>query len=260
MKFGVCGGPDVAKIAAQAGYDYFEGGVGGLLKPLESEEAFRQALAEIRAVPIPCEALNLFVPAHLKITGPTADLAVLTDYVGRVCLRAREAGVRVIVFGSGGARQIPDGFDHAEALGQIVAFCRMCGPLAERHGLTIAIEPLRSAECNVITRVAEGADLARRVGHPAVRLLVDAYHWVQEEEPAADIEAAGDLLRHAHIATYAKRLAPGAEPCDFVPFFRALVASGYDARVSIEGGIPNPAEELPRSLAVMKQALAEAHR
>ena len=37
------------------------------------------------------------------------------------------------------------------------------------------------------------------------------------------------------------RKAPGIEPYDFVPFFRALAAAGYDGRVSVEGGLP-PAE------------------
>jgi sugar phosphate isomerase/epimerase len=59
-------------------------------------------------------------------------------------------------------------------------------------------------------------------------------HWALEQDSVEDVVAAGSLLRHTHIAAYRTRLAPGAEPCDLIPFFRALKAGGYDGRLSIE--------------------------
>ncbi len=50
-------------------------------------------------------------------------------------------GIGIIVFGSGGARRIPEGFDRQRAHGQLVAFCRMVGPIAREHGVIIAVEP-----------------------------------------------------------------------------------------------------------------------
>ena len=98
-------------MAAEFGYDYFEWTVGGLLKPLEGEDAFAAALAAVRAAPLPCPAVNCFLPAELKVTGPAVDPAALDRYVTTACRRAETAGVRVIVFGSGAARRVPDGFD-----------------------------------------------------------------------------------------------------------------------------------------------------
>lgn len=253
MQFGVCGDPALAPVAAHAGFDYLEGSVGGLLKPREPESAFEAALKVLREAPLPCPALNGLMPGdQLKITGKTADLAQLRKYVATTLERAERAGVRIIVFGSGGARQVPEGFGLQDARDQLTAFCAMLGPIAQRHGVTIVVEPLNRAECNILNTVSECAILVRNVGHPAVRLLVDAYHFLRESDSYADIVASGDIVAHAHVATSPVRRAPAAEPCDFAPFFQALARAGYNGRVSIEAGLREPAVELPAALALLK--------
>ncbi len=252
MRYGVCGSPEIAVPAAAAGFDYFEWSVGGLLKPLEDDAAFQSALKEAQSAPLPCEALNVFVPAQLKITGPEVNFTDLQRYANTAFDRAEKAHVRTIVFGSGGARQIPQGFPLAAAWDQLVEFCHMIGPLAEEHGVTIAIEPLNKQECNVINSVSEAVALARAVQHPAVRVLVDAHHWSKDQDKAEDIVSAGPLLAHAHIATLANRRAPGAEPHDFATFFSALQQARYNERLSIESRIDDPASELPAALELFK--------
>lgn len=254
MRYGVCGNPGIAVPAAEAGFDYFEWSVAGLLKPLEDEASFQEALNQARSAPLPCEALNVFVPAQLKITGPQADIKKLYSYAATALQRAEKAEVKVIVFGSGGARHIPDNFPRPAAWDQLVEFCGMLSVLAELHGVIIAIEPLNRQECNVINSVPEALALARAVQHPAIRVLVDAYHWCMEREKPADLIEAGPLLAHAHIATLANRLPPAAEPHDFSSFFTALQEACYDERMSIEGRIDNPPLELPAALELMKTA------
>ena len=246
MQFGVCGAPSIAASAARAGFDFFESTVGALLKPRESEDAFLAALAESRAAALPCPVVNCFVPGDLKIAGPDVEFRALEEYVTATFERAGRAGVGVIVFGSGAARQIPERFDAGEARGQLVRFCSMFAPIAQRHGVVVAMEPLNRQECNVLNTVGECAAMVREVAHPGLRLLVDAYHLLRDGDSCADIAANGDLLRHVHIATIPNRLAPGAEPCDFSPFFDALIKAGYNGRLSIEGNIPSPESVLPR--------------
>lgn len=258
MHFGICGGPELAAVAKQAGYDYWEWSVPGLLKPLEDDAAFTAALKAARATGLPCPVLNCFLPGTLKVTGPAADLAALRAYVTTAFARAKEAGVTHIVFGSGGARQVPEGFDHAEASRQIAAFLKMAGPLARASGVTIAIEPLNPKECNILTSVAEGAAMVRTVDHPAVRLLVDGYHMLRSDNRPEDVEKNGPLFVHTHVATKENRQMPGTEPCDLAPFFRALVRGGYTGRLSFEGKCEADAAKLAAGLAVMKQLEKDA--
>ena len=253
MQFGVCGDMGLAAIAAKASYDYGEWSVAAVLKPRESEDAFRASHDALRRVALPYPVLNCFVPGDLKVTGPDVDQPALEDFVTTSMMRAEAAGVETIVFGSGGARRIPDGFDPRIAHDQLVAFCRMVAPLAHKHGVIVVVEPLNQAECNVLTTVSDCAALVNEVAHPSIRLLVDAYHLLRDGDSYDSIVTHGPLLAHVHIATVPNRFAPAAEDCDFSDFFAALAKAQYTGRVSIEGKIVNPEKELPAALAMMRK-------
>lgn len=257
MQYGVCATPEDTPALAEAGFEYVEINTQIFLKPEEDEAAFRLELERIRKSALPCLAANWFMPAHLRITGPQVDWAALTCYVTTACERAQRVGIETIVFGAGGSRAIPDGFDRQRAQAQLLDFGRMLGDVAGRYGVTIAVEPLNKGETNVWNAVEDCADYVRQVNHPHVRLLVDAYHWALEQDSAEDIVAAGPLLRHIHIATYRTRLAPGAEPCDFVPFFQALKNGGYDGRVSIECAWADLPGQAAQALAELERAARE---
>lgn len=176
MFYGVCAkNPEIAAAAAESGFDFLETSVAALLRPSEDEAAFEIALDQMRQAELPCPAVNGFIPGNLKIVGPDASLEPLKTFAATAFQRAEKAGVEIIVFGSGSARRIPDDFDPQVAHAQLVAFCSMLGPIAADHGVTVVVEPLNQAECNVLTTCAESAELVREVDHPAVRLLIDAY-------------------------------------------------------------------------------------
>ena len=263
MRYAICSN-DPATIAdsREAGFDYVEVSVPNFVKPFEPEEAFEESLAAYRAAGLPVESANLFLPRELRCTGPDAvPMERLADYAETVCRRLAAAGVPVLVFGSGGARKLPEGWPKEKADGQFVALLSRIGPIAEKHGVKIAVEPLARVECNYLNTVDEGAALARASGSPAVGVLADCYHWARNGEGAETILAAKDRLIHAHLATMPSRKAPGIEPYDFVPFFRALVEAGYDGRVTIEGGLPPPEgriEGLRLALETLRAARAAA--
>ena len=263
MRYAICSNdPAVIADAREAGFDYVEASVPSLVRPFDPEEAFEETLASYRAAGLPVESANLFLPRELRCTGPDAQpLDRLAEYAETVFRRLARAGVPVVVFGSGGARKLPDGWPRERADEQFVALLSRIGPLAENHGVTIAVEPLARVECNYLNTVDEGARIARASGSPAVGVVADCYHWARNGEPAETILAAKGVLVHAHLATMPSRKAPGVEPYDFAPFFRALAAAGYDARVSIEGGLPPPenrVEGLRAALAILRAARAEA--
>lgn len=251
ISFGVCGDPQLARIAKDAGFDYFEWSVGAYLQPREDEAAFEAAVVQVKEVGFPCPAVNVFIPGDLKITGPEVNPDALEAFVRTALRRAEIAGVDTIVFGSGGARRVPDRFDRLRAWEQLVAFGKMLGPIAEIHQVRVAVEPLNRAECNILTTVSEGALLVREIDHPAICLLVDGFHWAKDSDTEAGIIDNASLLAHAHIATVEGRRPPHqSDPC--TAFFAALRKARYSGRVSIEGSINNPALELPRALEIMR--------
>ena len=254
MKFGVCTDLQNAGLFAKAGYNYIELNVSRDLKPEEPETVFAEDLKKIKSAPLPAKAANCFIPGDLKIVGPDVDDERLEHYVIEAFERAQRAGISVIVFGSGGARKIPDGFPTKKGYKQLVDFGGLVGTLAKKSKMTIVAEPLNTAETNQLNTVAQAAQYVKDVGHPSMKLLVDAFHWARENEPAADIVAFAPLLAHTHIATYTSRCAPGLEDCDFGEFFKALRDGGYNGTLSIEGSWSDLPSQARRSLEVLESA------
>ncbi len=257
MKFGICGGPD-AFAARPEGLDYLECTVGHLL-PREDDAAFEAALGQLQGACAPFLAANCFLPGDLKSTGEDVDCAALDAYVATAFARAQTVGIKRIVFGSGGSRQVPDGFDKEEAFQQLVDHCKRFGDIAATRDIVIVIEPLQVAECNIINTVREGTKLVRAVDHPNVKVLADFYHMACDGEGPDAIREAGDLLQHVHVAEKEKRTAPGIEGDDLRPFLKALKDIGYDGMVSIEASLgDDAAAQAPLSLAELRKQADEA--
>lgn len=233
MRIGICCGPENATGLADADVNYIEATVAGALMPREDEARFAEALQTIQAAPLPVTAANCFLPGDLPCVGPDPKTDAILQYAETAFARARRVGVTRIVFGSGGSRRVPEGFDKAVAADQFIALLRKLGPLAEPHGVTVLIEPLNTTECNFINSLAEGAEMVRGADHPNVQLLADAYHMLRDGEPAEAIREVGAMLGHVHFAE-APRTPPGVSGTDFRPFLRALRDVGYAGDISLE--------------------------
>lgn len=250
-RLGACCGANKAKMLQDAGAQYFEWGVRSLLVPDKSDEDFAKRLAEAQAAVLPVQACNGFLPNELKCVGPEPQHDAVLAFATTAFQRAKQAGVEVIVFGSGGARRIPDGFSKEQAEDQFVSLLKRMGPLAEPHGVLIGIEPLRRQECNFINTIVEGAELAERADHPNVRIIADLYHMLQNGEEPATIGQVGQWIVHTHIAEKDGRTAPGVNGEDFRPFFAQLKAIGYRGRMSIEGKWSD--EQMPKAYQVIRE-------
>ncbi len=257
MRFGVCAGSETAGQLAAAGYDYIELSVAGDLIPDEDAGAWNEKRRALETLPLRAEAFNSFVRTG-KIVGPDADFDRLRRYVTTALERAAQIGGKIIVFGSGGARNLPDGFPRETALRQLRDFLALCADASDTTGVIVAIEPLQRAESNVINLVSEGAELAREVGRPGVKNLADTFHMEREGEPVSAIVASADVLVHTHTAD-TDRNAPGTGTYDHTAFFRALRAARYDAHLSIECGWQGRfAEQIGPALAHLKAAHARS--
>lgn len=223
MQFGICTSITEASAASSAGWDYVEPMVKDLL-----DESLPPA-----ALPVP--AANVLVPAAMKITGPHANPDWLKAHMQRVTARAKQLGVEILVFGSGGARNVPDGFSRDEAKRQIITFMKMSAEICAAARVTLAVEHLNRGECNIINTVAEAMLYVREVEHPNVRCLVDSYHLWLENVSLDAVADALPYLAHVHVADKEGRVPPGESgSSDYRPLFDLLKKGGYDRRISVE--------------------------
>ncbi len=165
MRYGICAGIEEAETVKAAGFDYLEMNVLDGLRPLEKENPVPEALQRLQKVGISCEGLNILLPGTHRVTGPEVDEEKLTSYLKVVGERAGQLGVKVIVFGSGGARRVPDGFPRDKAAEQILWFMRRAGEALAPHRITLVLEPLCKWVSNVIPLVSEGAGYVRKAAH-----------------------------------------------------------------------------------------------
>jgi len=232
MRFGCCGGLDRIQTVQDAGYDYIEMPVAAVM-PESPDDEFEATLVQIRSFEIVPEAWNCMLPADFKVTGPEVDMYRVERYLRTAFARIEELGGEIVVFGSGGARRVPDSFPMEEAGEQIVEFLTMAGKIAGAHGITIAVEPLHKHDSNIINSVTDALALARAVDHPFVKVLADLFHMQEENEPISHIIDAGNELVHVHTAD-TERLYPGSGSYPNAELIEALRSIGYNDRVSVE--------------------------
>ena len=249
MKFGCClnmvstqpdgTGMEWLEQLAQFGFDYVEMPMAQMMQL--DDDAFDALVKRIADAGIKCETSNNFFPTTLRLTGPEVDMDAVMAYVNQALTRAEALGVEYIVFGSGPAKNVPDGFPMEDGYRQVVSLLQQIGPVARAHGVTVVIEPLRRAECNLINSFAEGVQLAKDVGDPNVRVLVDFYHLTEEGESVQSLlDNGADYLRHIHFANPTGRVYPvSIDEANYRPFIDAIKAVGYDARISCEAYCPN---------------------
>lgn len=253
MRFGVCAPISEATRLHKIGFDYLEVSVASLAAM--TDEEFSAFCAANAAAPIHAEAANCLFPGELRLTGDAVDPATVKAYIDRAMARLGAAGIAVAVFGSGGSRRVPEGFSQERALEQLVETARYLGEAAARHGVTVVLEPLRSAETNILNTQPEGLAFVRTVDHPNFQLLCDYYHLLVEGGTMQMVEDCGAALRHVHISNPDGRVAMKAtDAADYGAFFAALRRAGYDERISFEGGVSDYEAELPPALEVLKKA------
>ncbi len=236
-----------------AGFDYVE------LRTSEvaalSDADFEMLAEGLKRDGPPVPVTFLFIPPDLKLTGPAVDEAAQMAYVKKALTRVARLGAQTVVLGSGTARRVPEGFSKEKGLDQFVGFCRRLAPEAKSRGITIAIEPQRPEESNIVNSVAGGLDLVRTVDDPAIQLTVDFYHLAEVKEDPRVVVKAGPHVRHVHMANPTGRVFPlRGEEFDYAGFFDSLRKIGYKGRMSVEARSADFALEAPRTIAFLRGA------
>ena len=239
MKLGCCASlwEDMILKLPAAGADYAEAGFSSLMG--KSLDQVRARAAQLEKAGVSLESMNVLFPGDIRLTGPQADFSAVDSYLEENLPKAQALGVKVVVFGSGGARRVPEGFPQEEAFAQLVELCREhIAPAAAAHGITCCVEPLNQKETNILTTSGECFRLVEAVNHPNLQLLVG----------------------HCHIASAQNsRLVPQPwDGQDYLPFFQALAAMGYEGRLSLEGDTRGGLPQIRSSLAYLRQLIGQA--
>ncbi len=267
--FGACRGIGDTKLMKDIGYDFFESGVAGMFVPDKDDEAWKKQKDAILGAALPLRSCNGFLPGKFRLTGPEASFEEPLAYAEKACRRADEVGVKTIVFGSGGARNVPGDFCSKErpklqeGRDQFRDFCVQLAARIADCKVTVVIEPLCPNESNIINYVWQGLKVVEEVNSPRIQQLADIYHMIMGLEDAESILKAGARLKHCHIAERKTRTAPGlkGDGSEFVPYFAALKQIGYTGGVSCECGWGDKkdfATNLANALALMKKLAGQA--
>jgi sugar phosphate isomerase/epimerase len=121
-----------------------------------------------------------------------------------------------------------------EAVAFLLGAMNDLGDHARRYNVPLIYEPLNRYETNIAVTQAQGIALLKQLKTNNAKLLADLFHMnIEEENPAAAIRLAGDVIGHVHFADSNRRPAGGGHT-DFVAIAQALRDIGYKGYISAE--------------------------
>jgi D-psicose/D-tagatose/L-ribulose 3-epimerase len=108
------------------------------------------------------------------------------------------------------------------------------GPVLEKHGVQLGIEPLNRFETYFLNTTADAVRLCEEVGHPNVGMLWDTFHAnIEEKDLGQALLSTGRHLKHVHTCEN-DRGAPGSGHVDWKGVFAALKQLQYQGWLTIE--------------------------
>jgi sugar phosphate isomerase/epimerase len=259
-ELGMVTGSENDSLLFASGFRLLGTTVGSTIAPTLSDTAFTNNLAKIKSLKCRLYMCNVLFPSSLKIAGPEVDDENVIRYLTAVLERAKLAGVKNLVLGSGGARRLPDGYDKEEATKRFVLLAKKMAAAAKPYDVTIILENLNSSETNFLTRLSEAAAVVEGVNHLNFRLNADIYHMLKEEESPEEIRQAGRWIVYVEIAEKNGRTLPGTMGDDFKPYLQALKDISYQGPIIIEGKADNLQTDVPRAFRFLSAQLQEVYQ
>jgi D-psicose/D-tagatose/L-ribulose 3-epimerase len=121
----------------------------------------------------------------------------------------------------------------------VEGYREIAGYAQRESELILGIEPVNRFESHFINTAADAAKFIRDVGVPNVKVHLDTFHMIREENDIAEcvLQTEG-YLGYVH-ACENQRGIPGSGLMPWVPFFRALKRAGYDGCITIESFDPS---------------------
>lgn len=202
------------------------------------ERAARRRAAKDAGIAVSGLHWLLVAPPGLSIT--SGDRAVwdrTVDVMRRLIELCAELGGDYLVHGSPAQRRIGNGADRAEAAKRGEAAWAAIADDAAKARVVYCVEPLAAPEADFVNTLDEAVAVVRRIGSPAVRMMIDTSAAGQTER-----DAPADLVRRwmptglvAHVQFNDRnRRGPGEGSDRFAPVVRALRETGYKGWIAME--------------------------
>lgn len=222
--------PDVHKL----GFDFVEISLAALAALPEPD--FQEFAEYIDGTGIKIAACRDMLPEDLAVVGPSVNASALHGYLQHAFNRARRLNVGVVVLDAAKSRAVPQDIEFPFAWRQLGNFLRLTQGHASDCGLTVAIEPIRKADCNLLNLVSEATLIAGLLQLNNIAVAAHSGHMALASEPLSALRRAAPLLRHVHVENaLTRRLPAPGDGEDYARLFRMLNDIGYAGGVSLCG-------------------------
>lgn len=249
---GICTGfADLIDVHAM-GYDFVEVRLNELAALPESD--FVELADYIDASGIDVRAASDMLPEGMRITGPGVSAQAQHEYLSRAFARASRLGVKVVAMDGAANRHVPDESDFPAAWRQLGNFMRLVQGHAANAGLTVAVEPIRKAECNLLNLVSEATLMTGLLQLDNVAVLANFGSMAMASEPLSALRRAMPLIAHVHAeGALSRRLPMPGDGENYEKPFAMLKELGYTGGVSVRAKNPKDfCAEAQASLNYMK--------
>ncbi len=242
FRFGFTGGFSSKNDIKNSGADFHELNLAGISE-LSDEEIDRLA-AEAKENGYSYETANCMLPGEYKITVDNPDYEKADAYLNSSFAKAKKLGIKIVVMGSSGARNFPEGVSYDTASERLIYFLKnYVVPVCEKYGIVCALENLSYGESNILNTIEESLKVVEAVNSPFVKILVDFYHFGFNKDSYDSLRKAKDHIVHIHVASVLnKRQYPtpddGEDYSVLVGFLREIGYDKREARISFEARTP----------------------
>ncbi len=232
MKLGVCTDISNARVVKSSGFSELELSCGYISSLVDTDVV--KLKGELDKIDISVSAVNCLMSGTKATLFSDTDLSVSLNYLVELFRKLALLNVKIVVFGSGGYRNVPIGVTSEQARERLSVFLAMLSRVAMEHSITVVIEPLNRLECNILNTTSECMEYIMDLNIPSLRLLVDYYHFSLENEPIENIYRFKEYISHLHIANpTGRRFMFIGDGRDYSGFFKAI--KDIDATLSLEG-------------------------
>lgn len=232
IPIGICTDFTELPEARALGYDFAEVPLCDLAAL--SDDYFDEFAAWCEGSGMRVTAVNRLLPDGLYIVGSDVRAGALHDYLTRAFARCKRLNVKVAVLDAPQARCAPEGYDYPMAWRQLGNFLRLCQGHARENGLSVAVEPLRKTDCNLLNLVSEATLLSGLLQLGNVGVAANTGAMAMAAEPLMALAQTGSALCHVHIEhPLTRRMPREGDGEDYFKLMRILKRSGYKGGVSV---------------------------